>query len=141
MAIEPKMLFINVPAIPTGASFQFHPISTSAKPVRYRPLDLRSDGKADTDWMQFFEEILLGIYWKCGGPVPYAFRTASGAIRSLDAACIKWLLNRDPPEVKLHLDGNGYIDAVTPEPPLQKRYACSKDTLIAQLSWKKAAVS
>lgn len=139
MSQLPPLLFIQIPEVPQDASFEFHPISRSAKPDRYRPKDLRDTGTAETEWLKFFEEIVLGIFWKNGKPVPYVFRTADGTVRSLDAGCIKWLRNRNPPELQLHLDGAGIIDAVTPTLRLQRRYESKKEMLVARLSWKKPA--
>jgi hypothetical protein len=137
MSISPSLLFIQIPEPPQDASFEFHPISRSTKPDRYRPKDLRDTGKAETEWLKFFEEIVLSIFWKTGQPVPYVFRTADGTVRSLDAGCIKWLLNRNPPELQLHLDGAGFIAAVTPTLQIQRRYELRKEVLVARLSWKK----
>jgi hypothetical protein len=139
MNTRPPLLFIQIPEVPQGASFEFHPISRSENPKRYRLQDLRDTGTAQTEWVKFFEEILLGIFWKCGEPVPYVFRTADGTVRSLDAGCIKWLLNRNPKEVELHFDGAGIIDAVAPTPLLQQRYEAQRETLVARLSPRKPA--
>ena len=119
MAAESKLLFVVIPEVPQGASFKFHPISRSQNPDRYKPSDLRDTGEAQTPWLQFFERILVGLYWKLDQqPVPFLFRTADGTVRSLDAGCIKWLLNRTPSEVSLHCDTAGVIEAVTPSPAL-----------------------
>ena len=136
MQDTPKLLFVVVPEIPKGASFEFHPISRSRDPVRYKPNELRDTGEARTDWLTFFEEILVGIYWKYDQPVPFVFRTADGVVRSLDAGCIKWLLNRKPSELKLHCDQSGVIEAVTPTPALLSRHEGCRDDLVARLSSK-----
>ena len=136
MATEPKLLFVVIPEVPHDASFKFHPISRSQNPDRYKPSDLRDTGEAQTAWLKFFEEILVGLYWKYDQPVPFLFRTADGTVRSLDAGCIKWLLNRTPPEVSLHCDQAGVIDAVTPSLGLLKRYEEERKSLVARLSKK-----
>jgi hypothetical protein len=140
MTAEPKLLFVVIPDAPQGASFQFHPISRSQHPDRYRPSELRDTGEAQTVWLVFFEKILVGLYWKYDEPVPFVFRTADGTVRSLDAGCIKWLLNRKPPEVSLHCDRAGIIEAVTPSPALLSRYQADRETLVASLSKKPAAI-
>lgn len=139
MSATLRLLHVVIPEVARDASFEFHPISRSSKPDRYRPKDLRDTGSAQTDWLRFFEEILLGIFWKYGEPVPYVFRTADGTVRSLDAGCIKWLLNRNPAELELHLDAVGIINAVAPAPILQQRYQHRKNELVARVSWKKPA--
>lgn len=137
MAAEPKLLFVVIPEVPEHTSFKFHPISRSQKPDRYKPSDLRDSGEAQTAWLKFFEEILVGLYWKHDDkPVPFVFRTADGSVRSLDAGCIKWLLNRKPPEVGLHCDKAGIIEGVTPSLALLSRYQAEKKALIARLSNK-----
>ncbi len=136
MAAEPKLLFVVIPGVPQDASFEFHPISRSQRPDRYKPSQLRDTGEAPTAWLTFFEKILVGLYWKYGQPVPFVFRTANGAIRSLDAGCIKWLLNRKPPEIQLHCDPAGVIDAVTPGLALLNRHEANREALVADLSKK-----
>jgi hypothetical protein len=139
MATVLKLLFLVIPEVPQDASFHFHPISLSQHPDRYKPDALRDTGEAQTDWLAFFEKILVGIYWKYDEPVPFAFRTADGTVRSLDAGCLKWLLNRKPPEVSFHCDRAGLIEAVTPSPALLSRYEADKEMLVARLSKKPAA--
>lgn len=136
MATEPELLFVVIPEVPEDASFKFHPISRSQKPDRYKPSDLRDSGEAQTPWLKFFEEILVGLYWKYGQPVPFVFRTADGTVRSLDAGCIKWLLNRKLPEVGLHCDQAGVIERVAPSLQLLSRYQAEKEALVARLSKK-----
>lgn len=128
-----KTLFIMIPEVPKGASFEFHPISISQQPKRYRPEDLGDTGTAETPWLLFFEEILMGIYWKTGKPVPYVFKTANGKIRSLDAGCIKWMLNRRPPELKIVLDEDRFIVAVIPSPEMIARNVERREELMARL--------
>ena len=91
-------------------------------------------GVAETPWLLFFEEILMGIYWKTGKPVPYVFKTANGKIRSLDAGCIKWMLNRRPPELKTVLDEDRYIVAVIPSPEMIVRNVERREELVARLA-------
>jgi hypothetical protein len=139
MATEPKLLFVVIPEVPEDASFKFHPISRSQNPKRYKVDELRDTGEAKTAWLTFFEEILVGLYWKYDGPVLFVFRTADGTVRSLDAGCVKWLLNRTPPEVILHCDQTGVIEAVTPSPVLLSRYESDREALVGRLSSKPAA--
>jgi hypothetical protein len=139
MATEPKLLFVVIPEVPLDASFHFHPISHSQHTDRYKPDALRDTGEAQTAWLVFFEKILVGLYWKYDEPVPFVFRTADGTVRSLDAGCLKWLLNRKPSEISLHCDRAGVIEAVTPSPALLSRYNADKEILVARLSKKPVA--
>jgi hypothetical protein len=44
---------------------------------------LGDTAEAKTGWVDFFEKILAGLFWKNEAPVPSAFRTYDGMIRSL----------------------------------------------------------
>jgi hypothetical protein len=120
-----------VPSMPNGQSH--HVISRGQKPIFYRPEELKDKGEGKTVWVDAFEKIVCGIYWALEAPVPYAFRTPNGMIRSLDAGCIKMLLNRAKPELDLLVDGYGYIDAVVPSEALTNRYEPIKCRLIEQV--------
>jgi hypothetical protein len=74
------------------------------------------------------------MFRKLNRPVPYAFRTWDGEIRSLDAGCLKFLANRVPPEVVFHCDALGFIDSVEPSTKLLGRYSAIKDALIKRLN-------
>lgn len=135
----PKLLFVVIPDVPQDVSFHFHPISHSQNPDRYKPDELRDTGEAKTVWLEFFEKILVGLYWKYDEPVPFVFRTADGVVRSLDAGCLKWLRNRQPPEVIFHCDQAGLIEAVSLSPTLLNRYEADRKTLVESLSKKPSA--
>lgn len=127
-----ETLPVSIPELPKGP-YTHHPISRSQKPVFYRPENLRDTAKANTDWVRFFEKILLGLFWKLNRPVPYAFRTYDGTIRSLDAGCLKFLRNRSPPQVTFNTDPLGFIDSVVPSEKLLGRYLPFHDVLLKQL--------
>lgn len=110
--------------------YRHHPISRGQRPRRYRPEELRDQGEARTPWLNFFETVLVGLYWEIGGNVPYAFVTLDGGVRSLDAGCLKFLWNRKPPEVIFHLDVGGYIAEVEPAKPLLKRHSLKKQSIL-----------
>lgn len=78
----------------------------------------------------------MGLFWKLGHPVPFAFRTVDGKVRSLDAGCLKWLSNRNPPAVKFLLGKDGRIEAVEPSPELQNAYHSRKDELVDRITAK-----
>jgi len=81
-----------------------------------------------------FEKRLVGIWWVMGGqPVPYIFRTVDGVLRSLDAGCLGFLLNRWKPEVEV-LEDNGFVTAVFPVGELAKRYELIRDRLVAAIT-------
>jgi|ERR1700733_603926 len=119
-ASEAKVLAIRIPGVPAYASFTHHPIART--PNFYKPGELGDTAIANTDWVQFFEQILCGLYWKLGADVPYAFRTYDGTFRKLDAGCLKFLVNRSPEEVEFTVDVHGFIDRVRPTAQLLKRH-------------------
>jgi hypothetical protein len=112
-----EVLPFDVPDYP-GAS---HPISRG-NPKFYRPESLKDHFEGKTNRTSVFERTLVSFYLRLGRPVPYAFIAANGEIRSLDAGCIKFLLNRPNPEIELIVDDRGEISAVRPLPALVKRY-------------------
>jgi hypothetical protein len=96
-----------------------HPFSKGQNPKFYKEIGDTAEGK--TGRTDFFEKNVVGLYVSLGRPVPYAFRTMDGLIRSLDAGCVKFLCNREPPEIDLIRDADGYIVAVKPLAPLLAR--------------------
>ena len=127
-----KTLSVAIPELPQGR-YKHHPISRGQQPDFYRPADLGDKAEAKTGWLDVFEKILAGLFWKLDGPVPYAFRTYDGTIRSLDAGCLKFLSNRNPSEVIFNCDPLGFIDTVVPSERLLERYVGMKDVLIKRL--------
>lgn len=121
-----------IPPMPPEAGHH-HVISRGQKPDFYRPHDLRDKGPGKTAWVDAFEKILVGLYWALNKPVPYAFRTPDGTIRSLDAGCIKMLLNRQPPAIDLICDQEGYIDYVRPAAAMLELYQPIKGKLIKRI--------
>jgi len=128
---DAKILPVLIPEVPGDATFKHHPIVRT--PNFYKPEELADVGTANTEWMTFFEQILCGLYWKLGGPVPYAFRTYDGTFRKLDAGCLKFLANRNPPEIKFCPDDGGFINSVMPSPELLERHESDKPWLITML--------
>ena len=108
----------------SGAS---HPISRGT-PKFYKPEALRDWGKGQTLRTEFFERILVSMFLRLGRSVPYAFHTIDGEIRSLDAGCLKFLLNRSVPEIAVICNDMGEIDSVAPLPMLINRYVKDSDT-------------
>ncbi|UTH47587.1 hypothetical protein KBW81_12810 [Loktanella salsilacus] len=113
-----------IPPMPDGASN--HVISKGKKTDFYQPEDLKDTGAGHTNWVQSFETMFLGLFWALGEAVPYCFSTPDGAVRSLDAGCLKMLLNRKFPNIELILDSSGYIDRVAPTEHLLKQHAVMK---------------
>lgn len=106
-----------------------HVISRGQSPKFYRPEDLKDKGPGRTPWVIAFEEIIVGLHLALGGAVPFAFRTPDGRLRSLDAGCVKMILNRTPPELHLVLGAESYISAITPSRELLARYSGREDEL------------
>jgi len=117
-----------VPAMPQGG--QHHVISRGQKPKFYRKQDLKDIGEGKTVWVDTFEKQLTGLYFSLGSPVPYAFRMPDGLIRSLDAGCIKMLLNRNPPDIELEFDAAGFIETARPSHRLLELYLPLKEKLM-----------
>lgn len=109
---------IEIPRWPGASS----PFSKGTNPQFYRPSELKDVGEGKTPRTTFFEQTLVGLYWKLKRPVPYAFTIANGETRSLDAGCLKFLLNRKEPEIDVKLDDQGYIISVIPLSSLLRRY-------------------
>lgn len=128
---EAEEIGVFIPAMP--GSKDHHVISKGQRPRFYRPEDLGDIGQGKTLWVDAFEKILAGMHWTLEMPIPYAFRTPDGAIRSLDAGCIKMLLNRHPPELILSCDADGFIEAVVPTSKLLNRHQLVKASLIKRM--------
>src|ERR1700676_923510 len=79
-----------------------NPFCKDRNPQFYQEIKDTAEGK--TARTSFFEKNLVGLYWALGRPVPYAFRTKDGTVRSLDAGCVKFLFNRRKPELELIRD-------------------------------------
>ncbi len=109
-----------IPPMKDGKSH--HVISKGQLPKFYRPEDLRDIGTGKTIWVDAFEKMFVGLYLALDAPVPYAFRTPDGRIRSLDAGCMKMLVNRNPPELQFNLGAENYISSVVPSGTLLERY-------------------
>ena len=108
---------------PTNDVDSHHVISRGQKPKFHRAQDLLDKGQGKTLWVDQFEKILVGLYLALDAPVPYCFFTPDGQIRSLDAGCLKWMLNRNPPDILLNIGAEGYISTVRPSEQLMNRYA------------------
>ena len=117
-----------VPPMPKDG--QHHVISRGQKPKFYREKDLNDFGEGKTAWVDSFRKQLMGLYLALERPVPYAFKIPNGVIRSLDAGCIKMLLNRDPSEIKLMYDSAGFIENARPSDRLLDLYLPLKENLI-----------
>ena len=110
-----------IPPMNDGKSH--HVITKGKTPRFYRPEDLRDIGQGNTLWVHAFEKILVGLYLALDAPVPYCFLTPDAQIRSLDAGCIKMMLNRNPPDILLNIGAEGYISSVLPSERLLVLFA------------------
>lgn len=115
------------------SKFASDPISRGAVPELYSATSLKKvaiEKHARTDE---FEKRLMGLWWTLEEqPVPFVFRTSDGSIRSLDAGCVGFLLNRWHPEVEA-IEQDGVIVAVRPQGALLSRYEPIRDRLVAAL--------
>jgi hypothetical protein len=130
---ELERLSIMIPEYPGS-----HPFSRSTNPKFYRRDELGDTAFGDTNRTRFFEKVLAGLYWSLGRAVPYAFITKSGEVRSLDAGCVKFLLNRQPPQIRLVCDPVGAIIAVEPTDALLGAYQERRTKLVSQVSPEEA---
>lgn len=122
---------VYIPPMPDKT--KHHVISRGQHPDFYRPDDLRDKGEGKTAWVDTFEKNLVALFWATGEPVPFVFRTPDGTIRSLDAGCIKMLLNRRPPDVEIECDRDGFIDSVRPSQRLLDLYAPMQAMLVKRV--------
>lgn len=100
-----------------------HPFNVGQEIEKYSPDGLKKVASTKHRRTDFFEKTLLSIWYASGRqPVPYAFKIADQSVRSLDAGCLGFLANREPPEIVLLLDEGGFIRAVEPAPVLIERY-------------------
>jgi hypothetical protein len=125
-----ETLPVTIPELPSAyqrtpnAERSSHPFSKSShKPYRPAELAYNAGARARTE---VFEQLLVGIYWKIGRPVPYIFRTAEGGLRSQDAGCLGILRS----ELEFGLDESGYIAAVKPGHRLLSKYQKQRPQLL-----------
>jgi hypothetical protein len=99
-------LDVCIPEWPGGDSPPF----SRGTPELYKPDDLKKkqDGNQTnrTDW---FLKRLIGLSLRLGGPVPYAFTTANGELRSMDAGCLGFLWHERVPRIRFVLDNAGFV--------------------------------
>jgi len=128
---EPKILagrlIETLPFLVPEYPLPSHPISRGV-PKFYRLQDLSDKVEGRTPRTEFFEQTIVGMFLRLGRAVPYAFYPSSGEIRSLDAGCIKFLLNRSRPEIEVTCASDGTIVGITPLPSLVDRYSADDQT-------------
>lgn len=109
-------------SIPPSAHLS-DPISLGTRPELYREMDLKKVAVQKHARTDEFEKRLIGIWWLMGEKsVPFIFRTCDGVIRSLDAGCLGFLLNRKDQECSVVTDNDGYVVSVIPNKILIDRY-------------------
>ena len=100
-----------------------NPISRGAKPELYRVADLKKAATRKQARTDEFEKRLIGIWWLGAlEAVPFIFRTNDGTLRSLDAGCVGFLMNRAEPECELITNEAGYVVGIVPGNAMIKRY-------------------
>lgn len=105
-----------------------HPFSKGPHPELYLEDELRKKSDKKSDRTSWFEKILFAMWRELGDEVPYVF-LVDGQIRSLDAGCVGYLVNRSRPELALRKDSSGYIVSVAPIGDLANRYTVIEDRL------------
>ena len=127
------VLDVHIPPMPgTGSSMQkrTHVFNVGQNPEKYTVVALKKKGAADSDRRDFFEKTLLALWLETGSqPIPYAFRTVGDdSVRSLDAGCLGFLMNREPPHLEIiETDAHGNIMSVIPTPALRARHQYLSD--------------
>lgn len=108
------------------------PFSSGSKPELYSEADLKKVAVTKHARTDEFEKRLIAIWWATGErPVPFVFRTNDGSLRSLDAGCVGFLLNRWKPDCTVVLGNDGMVVAVAPNASMVERYAPIKSRLVA----------
>lgn len=115
----------------TAQSKGSDPFSTGLPIKKYRVDDLKKARDEKTPRTHWFEQHLLAIWKAIEKPVPYAFRTHDGVVRSLDAGCLGYLLNLSKPELRTICDDDDYIIGVEPLDRLARRYLDIEYRLLA----------
>jgi hypothetical protein len=104
------------------SSHASNPISGGSRPELYMEADLKKVAVTKHARSDEFEKRLIAIWWKANNPIPFIFRTSDGTLRSLDAGCVGFLLNRFPPDCDPITDPEGYVVAVIPRTQMDDRY-------------------
>jgi hypothetical protein len=100
-----------------------HPFSSGTSIEAYGLEEMKKKSVTKHARTVWFEKRLFAIWRETGKPVPYAFRTADGTIRSMDAGCLGLLFNRTRPKLIAQTDPNtGEIIAAEPAGPFRTRY-------------------
>lgn len=124
------------PILPVALPISKHasdPISWGNKPEVYLEADLKKVAVAKHARTDEFEKRLIAIWWRTHAPVPFIFRTSDRTLRSLDAGCIGFLLNRYPPDCDPITDEHGFVAAIRPRPQMEDRYRPIRRLLLKQI--------
>lgn len=117
-----------------------HPFSRGKNPKFHKHSALTDRITGDTDRTRFFEKTFVALFWKLGRPVPYAFRTADGAVRSMDAGCMKFLENQKN-KIEFVFNSSGEIIAATPSQSLLLQFEMMKEKLLETVKPKTMPVA
>lgn len=127
------VLDVHIPPMPgseSSMSKRTHVVNVGQNPEKYTVAALKKKSAANSDRRDIFEKTLLALSLATGGqPIPYAFKTAGhDTIRSLDAGCLGYLMNRKPPLLEVtETDARGNIISVMPTPALRSRHQYLSD--------------
>ncbi len=115
----PKSILDELEALPIRLpDFEMDspPFSRGLRPEEYTLGGLKKVSAASTARTDAFRKYVLAIEEIIGAPVPYVFRTVDGAIRSLDAGCLGYCINRSEPYFKPLINERGFIEAIESTP-------------------------
>jgi hypothetical protein len=125
--------------IPENHPGKKSPFSSGKDIDLYTEQGLKKQTKEKLPRNDWFEKRLLGIRGVIGGPIPYAFRTKNGELRSMDAGCLGFLFNRPQPEVELRKGSDGFVTEVELVGDLLTKYNDIEWRLIAEVRNSAAA--
>jgi len=133
-ALDFPQLDLMIPEYEAG----HHPFNKGDHPDFYTPETIKEKKEAVTARSDFFIKTLVAISWAIDGPVPYAFKTRDGKIRSLDAGCLGSLSNRKIPDLSFVLNSQRTIVAVEPSSRRKEMYEPMRRRLLTELGMQTA---
>ncbi len=90
------------------------PFSTGEQTEVFTPDALKKVSATDSARTDRFIKLVFAISHRIGGPVPFAFHTADGRYRSLDAGCVGYCVNERNPRLNVETGSDGFIVSVMP---------------------------
>lgn len=89
------------------------PFSRGTRPEEYSESGLKKITARQTARTDKFLKYVLAIESLLEGPVPFVFKTSDGALRSLDAGCLGYCINRSEPYFEAVPNEHGFIEHIS----------------------------